>query len=95
MQSLQNSSLEPVVVANCEQGNMWFTLLRGRPEDALACGKICYEPFKTISESHNSPPDFPSEEAATGLMATILPKTGVYSVVAESESRIIGSNFLW
>ena len=95
MQSFQNFSERPVVVANCEQGNISFTLRRGRPEDALACGKICYEAFKTISESHNFPPDFPSVEAATGLMATILPKAGVYSVVAESESRIIGSNFLW
>ncbi|MGH9633098.1 MAG: GNAT family N-acetyltransferase [Bryobacteraceae bacterium] len=74
---------------------MLFTLRPGRPEDALACGKICYEAFKTISESHNFPPDFPSVEAATGLMAAILSKPGVHSVVAESEGRILGSNFLW
>lgn len=72
-----------------------ITLRPGRPEDALACGRICYEAFKTISEAHNFPPDFPSTQAATGLMAAILPKPGVYSVVAESEGRILGSNFLW
>ena len=74
---------------------MLLTLRPGRAEDALVCGKICYEAFKSISDSYNFPPDFPSVEAATGFMAAILPKPGVYSVVAESERGIVGSNFLW
>src|SRR5688572_19739589 len=67
----------------------------GRPEDAPACSRICYEAFKTIAEAHNFPPDFPSVEAATGLMTAILNKPSVYSVVAESDGVIVGSNFLW
>jgi predicted N-acetyltransferase YhbS len=95
MKSSQASSEGPVGHANEDQNNMRFTLRQGRPEDAPECGKICYEAFKMISESHNFPPDFPSVEAATGLMTAILPKSDVYSVVAESAGRILGSNFLW
>lgn len=95
MKSSQASSAGPVGHANEDQNSMRFTLRQGRPEDAPECGKICYEAFKMISESHNFPPDFPSVEAATGLMTAILPKSDVYSVVAESAGRILGSNFLW
>jgi predicted N-acetyltransferase YhbS len=72
-----------------------FNLRPGKPEDAAACGQICYEAFKVIAENHNFPPDFPSVGAAVGLMSSILGKPGVYSVVAESDKRILGSNFLW
>ena len=74
---------------------MTLTLRPGRPEDASACGTICYEAFRTISESHNFPPDFPSAEVATGLMSMLLSKPDVYSVIAEADGRVIGSNFLW
>ena len=37
-----------------------FTLRQSRPEDAQPLGEICYEAFKTISESHGFPPVFPS-----------------------------------
>jgi predicted N-acetyltransferase YhbS len=74
---------------------MNLTVRPGRPEDAPACGRICYEAFKTIAESHNFPPDLPSVEAATGLMTAILNMRGVYAVVAESDGAIVGSNFLW
>ena len=94
MQSSQIAFERPDVPANQVQDSN-ITLRPGRPEDALACGRICYEAFKTISENHNFPPDFPSEEAAAGLMTAILANPGVYSVVAESEGRIFGSNFLW
>jgi predicted N-acetyltransferase YhbS len=72
-----------------------FHVRRGRPEDAPACGRICYEAFKTIAECHNFPPDFASPEAAIGLMSAILNIPGVYSAVAEADDRILGSNFLW
>jgi predicted N-acetyltransferase YhbS len=67
----------------------------GRADDADACGRICYEAFRTISDRHNFPTDFPSAEAATGLMSMMLSKPDVYSVVAEANGRIVGSNFLW
>lgn len=68
----------------------------GRPEDAAELGPICYEAFRTISESHAFPADFPSVEAATGFMSMALTVPAVYSVTAEDASgRIVGSNFLW
>jgi GNAT superfamily N-acetyltransferase len=67
----------------------------GRPEDAEVCGAICYEAFKTISEHHNFPPDFPAPEIAIGLLSQILSRSDVYSVVAEADGRVVGSNFLW
>jgi predicted N-acetyltransferase YhbS len=74
---------------------MDLTLRPGRPEDAELCGRICYEAFKTIAEQHNFPPDFPSPEVAAGMLAAVLPRDDVYSVVAELDGQIVGSNFLW
>ncbi|MGH8762958.1 MAG: GNAT family N-acetyltransferase [Nitrosospira sp.] len=73
---------------------MHFNLRTGCLPDAEIAGMICYEAFKTISEQHNFPPDFPSPEAASGLLSSLLSRPDVYSVVAESEGRIVGSNFL-
>lgn len=56
---------------------------------------ICYEAFKTISGQHSFPPDFPSPEIARDLFSSLLSRPDVYSVIAESEGRIVGSNFLW
>jgi predicted N-acetyltransferase YhbS len=74
---------------------MNVTLRTGRGDDAQACGIICYKAFKTIAEQHNFPPDFPVPEATIGLMSFLLSDNHIYSVVAESDERIIGSNFLW
>jgi len=74
---------------------MNLQLRRGKPEDAKKCGLICFEAFKAIAEQHNFPPDFPSPEIAIGLMSSLLSRQDVYSVVAEAEGIVIGSNFLW
>jgi GNAT superfamily N-acetyltransferase len=74
---------------------MTITLRPGRPEDAEACGTICYEAFKSISSQHNFPADFPSPDRAIGLLTMCLSHPDVYSVVAESDGRVVGSNFLW
>lgn len=73
---------------------MNLTLRRGTAQDAAACGTICYHAFKTISEAHNFPRDFPSPEVATGVLTWMLTHPGFYSVVAESDGRVVGSNFL-
>jgi GNAT superfamily N-acetyltransferase len=70
-------------------------LRAGRSEDADACGSICYGAFRAIAEGHNFPPDFPSPEVAGGLLASMLSREDVYSVVAEADGRVVGSNFLW
>src|SRR5688572_4210724 len=67
----------------------------GRPDDAAACGSICYEAFKTFAEHHRFPPDFPAPEIAIGLLSHILSRSDVYSVVAEADGKLVGSNFLW
>lgn len=74
---------------------MNVTLRAGNPEDAERCGVICYEAFKRISEHHNFPQDFPSPEPAIGLLSMLLSRDDVYSVVAEVNGQIAGSNFLW
>lgn len=73
---------------------MSIVLRSGTPADAAACGAICYEAFKAIGSAHNFPPDFPSVEVASGALAPLLAHSGFYAVVAESEGRIVGSNFL-
>lgn len=73
---------------------MSIELRAGRPEDAAACGAICYEAFKTIAGAHNFPQDFPTPDAAVGLMTYLLDHPGFYAVVAEQDGRVIGSNFL-
>ena len=78
-----------------ESGAAGLRLRAGRPEDADACGSICYGAFKAISDEHNFPPDFPSPEVAGGLLASLLSREDAYSVVAEADGRVVGSNFLW
>ena len=73
-----------------------LTLRAGRSEDAETCGFICYEAFKAIADQHNFPPDFPSPEVSGGLITSLLARGGeIYSVVAEVDGRVVGSNFLW
>lgn len=70
------------------------TLRPGCADDATACGQICFEAFGAIAARHNFPPDFPSPEVAVQLLSGLLSHPGFYSVIAESDGRIAGSNFL-
>ncbi len=67
----------------------------GTTADAQDCGAICYEAFKTIAQQHNFPPDFPSVDMAVGLLGMVLSRRDIYSVVAERDGCVVGSNFLW
>ncbi|HEY2712847.1 MAG TPA: GNAT family N-acetyltransferase [Chthoniobacterales bacterium] len=69
-------------------------LRRGTPQDATACGTICYHAFKTIAEAHNFTPDIPSVEVGIGLLDSLLSHPGFYSIVAELDGKAVGSNFL-
>ena len=53
-----------------------------KPEDAEACGQICYDAFTTISKQHNFPPDWPSPEVAIGFLTAILSHPSFYGEVA-------------
>jgi GNAT superfamily N-acetyltransferase len=66
----------------------------GTAEDAKQCGEICYRAFRTISEKHNFPPDFPSPELATTLLSEFMAHPRIYGVVAELDGRVVGSNFI-
>ena len=71
-----------------------LVLRPGRPEDAQACGRICYEAFASIAGRHGFPGDFPSAQVATDLLSHFLSHPGFYAVVAELDGRVVGSNFL-
>jgi len=73
---------------------MNVTLRPGTAADAERCGEICYNAFKAVAEQHNFPPDLPSQEVARGLVASLLANAGFYSIVAEFDGVIVGSNFL-
>lgn len=73
---------------------MEITLRPVAPGDAEECGRIIYEAFKGISGRHGFRPDFPSVEIATGFVRYFIADPSVYGVVAESEGRVVGSNFL-
>ena len=70
------------------------TVRRGTPADARACGRICYDAFRTIAERHGFPPDFASPEQATDVVGRLLAHPRFYAMVAELDGRIVGSNFL-
>jgi predicted N-acetyltransferase YhbS len=73
---------------------MSIKLRAGTPADAVACGTICYEAFKSVCSAHNFPPDFPSAEEGIGLATILLSHPGHHSVVAELDGRVVGSNFM-
>ena len=63
-------------------------------EDAAVLGQINYDAFKKIADEHNFPPDFASLEEAVGTMNAMTANPGIYSVVAEVDGKIAGSNFM-
>ncbi len=64
--------------------------------DAEACGRICYEGFRVVTDRHGYPPVFASVEVATRRLAAFIANPSVFGLVAElrSERRIAGFNFL-
>jgi GNAT superfamily N-acetyltransferase len=73
---------------------MDLKLRRGTTKDAATCGTICYKAFTKISAAHNFAPDFPGPDVPIGLISWMLSHPGFYSVIAELDGRIVGSNFL-
>jgi len=81
-------------MAHVQTAEASVKLRPGKPDDAHICGRICYEAFASIAAQHNFPPDFPSIDVAVGVMTMLLSHSGFFSVVAELDREIIGSNFL-
>lgn len=65
-----------------------------RLDDAEGLGRICHDAFAAISDEHNFPRDFPSQEVASGLIASLIANPGFHGVAAEEDGRLVGSNFL-
>jgi predicted N-acetyltransferase YhbS len=72
---------------------MPITIRRAEAADTAQCGAILYTAFQRLADDHNFPRDFPSVEAATGLVSMLLTNPGFYGIVAEENGRIVGSNF--
>jgi predicted N-acetyltransferase YhbS len=81
-------------MADVQRTPTTVTFRPGRPTDTSACGKICYEAFEAIARQHSFVPDFPSVEVATDLITMLLSHRGFFSVVAEADGEVVGSNFL-
>jgi predicted N-acetyltransferase YhbS len=71
-----------------------IVIRRAAPDDAAACGRICFEAFSAINAEHNFPPEIPSAEAGAGLLGMLFSHPGFYTLVAEVDGRIVGSNCL-
>lgn len=72
-----------------------FILREGKIEDAHECGLICYQAFKILHDQHNYSIEWASVEATIEWFSSLLKRQNIYSVVAELDGHIIGSNFLW
>ncbi|MBV9631787.1 MAG: GNAT family N-acetyltransferase [Xanthobacteraceae bacterium] len=75
---------------------MEITIRSATEADAQACGRICYEGFRAVTDRHGYPPVFASIEVATRRLAAFLANPSVFGLVAElaGKPRIAGFNFL-
>jgi predicted N-acetyltransferase YhbS len=73
---------------------MNVTVREAVPADWEECGRICYEAFATLADRHGFPRDFPTVAAASDPIRWLIDHPHIFSVVAEADGRILGSNFL-
>lgn len=72
-----------------------ITIRTARPDDAEACGRICFDAFSTLNAAHGFPCDFPAPEMPVGVMTMLFAHPdSFYCVIAEVDGRIAGSNVL-
>lgn len=64
-------------------------------DDSSSCGRIIYEAFKAVAERHGVASDFQSVIVATEFANTLISHPNIFSVVAETDGSVVGSNFLW
>ena len=65
-----------------------------RADDVPELGRICYEAFKDISESHGFATDFPTLEVAQQIVGMLVAQEDIYGVGAFAGSAAKGSNFI-
>ena len=64
------------------------------PGDTETCARICFEAFGNFHDHHRFPRDFPVPEATAQLMGMFIPHPAIWGVVAETDGKVVGSNFL-
>jgi GNAT superfamily N-acetyltransferase len=74
---------------------MNLNLRTGKPEDEDLCSLICFNAFREIADLHNFPHDIATLAIAKQIISFLLSNDCIYSVIAEIDRKIIGSNFLW
>src|SRR2546429_537163 len=70
------------------------TLQEPELSDADACARIVFDAFGGIDDHHRFPRDFPVPEAAAGVIGNWIQHPSIWGVVAVTDGRVVGSNFL-
>lgn len=73
---------------------MTVSLRAVEPADREKCARIVYDAFAGVHDHHRFTRDFPTLEAAAQLTSAFIAHPFIWGVLAESDSRIVGSNFL-
>ena len=71
-----------------------ITIRPATPRDEADVARVVFEGFASIANRHNFPLDFPSIDIATGFARMVLNHPKFYGVIAETDGKFIGSNFL-
>jgi GNAT superfamily N-acetyltransferase len=78
---------ETLISARCE-------LARAESQHVTELGRILYEAFKDIHHKHGFPLEYPTAIAGSELMFMLVHRKDFYGVVAISDGKLVGSNFL-
>jgi predicted N-acetyltransferase YhbS len=73
---------------------MPITLRAPTQADLPDIARIIYTAFCGIADQHNFPHDFPSQEVVSQFTGMFLSHPKIWGVVAESNGKVVGSNFL-
>ena len=65
---------------------MSCTLRDAVSADASASGSVCYEAFRSISDAHNFPADFPSVDFTAELLGMLI---GTMATIRAKSSHIL------
>ena len=70
------------------------TLRRATPDDAVACGRICFEALRRRQRCPRLPERLSLRRGRRGPARHVAATPALFGVVASRDGRIIGSNFL-
>ncbi|MEG4318535.1 MULTISPECIES: GNAT family N-acetyltransferase [unclassified Microcoleus] len=73
---------------------MNVAIRRSQISDIDACARINYQAFKDISDRHQFPTDFPTQEFSTEIIGLLIENPSYFGVVAESDGAVVGCGFM-